>query len=40
MQKATPKKKGNSNVFRWHHDWPVTFGSMIHCVLMAVERWF
>ena len=30
---------GNSNVFRWHHDWPVTFGSMIHCVLMAVERW-
>jgi hypothetical protein len=31
---------GNSNVFRWHHDWPVTFGSMVHCVLMAVERWF
>ena len=30
---------GNSNVFRWHHDWPVAFGSMIHCVLMAVERW-
>jgi hypothetical protein len=30
---------GNSNVFRWHHDWPVSFGSMIHCVLMAVERW-
>ena len=30
---------GNSNVFRWHHDWPVTFGSIIHCVLMAVERW-
>ncbi|WP_315837572.1 ATP-binding protein [Bradyrhizobium prioriisuperbiae] len=30
---------GNPNVFRWHHDWPVTFGSTIHCVLMAVERW-
>jgi hypothetical protein len=30
---------GNSNVYRWHHDWPVTFGSMVHCVLMAVERW-
>jgi hypothetical protein len=30
---------GNWNVFRWHHDWPVTFGSMIHCVLMAMERW-
>jgi hypothetical protein len=30
---------GNPNVFRWHHDWPVSFGSMIHCVLMAVERW-
>ena len=30
---------GDSNVFRWHHDWPVTSGSMIHCVLMAVERW-
>ena len=30
---------GNSNVFRWHHDWPVSFGSIIHCVLMAVERW-
>ena len=30
---------GNLNVFRWHHDWPVTFGSMIHNVLMAAERW-
>ncbi|MBP1093709.1 P-loop NTPase family protein [Bradyrhizobium diazoefficiens] len=30
---------GNSNVFRWHHDWPVWSGSMIHCVLMAMERW-
>ena len=30
---------GNSNVFRWHHDWPVSSGSIIHCVLMAVERW-
>jgi hypothetical protein len=30
---------GDPNVFRWHHDWSVTFGSTIHCVLMAVERW-
>jgi len=30
---------GDSSVFRWHHDWPVTSGSMVHCVLMAVERW-
>ena len=30
---------GDPNVFRWHHDWPVTFGSTIHCVLMALERW-
>lgn len=30
---------GDPNVFRWHHDWPITFGSTIHCVLMAVERW-
>ncbi|HEY8031675.1 MAG TPA: hypothetical protein VIF02_04625, partial [Methylocella sp.] len=30
---------GDSSVFRWHHDWPVMSGSMIHCVLMAVERW-
>lgn len=30
---------GDPNVFRWHHDWPITFGSTVHCVLMAVERW-
>ena len=22
---------GDPNVFRWHHDWPVPFGSTIHC---------
>jgi hypothetical protein len=31
---------GDTRVFRWHHDLPVTFGSTVHCVLMAVERWF
>ena len=30
---------GNSNVFRWHYDWPVPGSSVIHCVLMALERW-
>jgi hypothetical protein len=30
---------GDSNVFRWHHDWPVLTGSSIHCALMALERW-
>ena len=30
---------GNSNVFRWHHDWPILTGSSIHCALMALERW-
>jgi hypothetical protein len=30
---------GESNVFRWHHDWPVFSGSTIHCALMALERW-
>ena len=30
---------GNSNVFRWHYDWPVPGRSVLHCVLMALERW-
>ena len=30
---------GNSNVFRWHYDWPVPGHSVLHCVLMALERW-
>ncbi|MCS3926108.1 hypothetical protein M2175_001139 [Bradyrhizobium elkanii] len=30
---------GDSNVFRWHHDWPVLSGSTIHSVLMALEHW-
>jgi hypothetical protein len=30
---------GNSNVFRWHFDWPVPGHSVLHCVLMALERW-
>jgi len=30
---------GNSNVVRWHYDWPVPGRSVLHCVLMALERW-
>jgi hypothetical protein len=30
---------GDSNVFRWHHDWPLYSGYTINCVLMALERW-
>jgi hypothetical protein len=36
---ALTTRYGNSNVFRWHHDWPVSFGSTIHSVLMALEKW-
>jgi hypothetical protein len=39
IQNETRLWYGDLNVYRWHHDWPVTFGSMIHCVLMAVEHW-
>jgi hypothetical protein len=31
---------GNSNVFRWHHDWPLSQGSQIQSGLMALEQWF
>jgi hypothetical protein len=30
---------GNSNVFRWHHDWPLSHGSQIQSGLMALEQW-
>ena len=30
---------GNSNVFRWHHDWPISHGSQIQSSLMALEQW-
>src|SRR5262249_4003020 len=30
---------GDSRVFRWHHDWPLTNGAAIHCSLMALEQW-
>jgi len=30
---------GDNRVFRWHHDWPLTHGSIVHSVLMALERW-
>jgi hypothetical protein len=29
---------GDSNVFRWHHDWPVD-GPQIQSALMALEQW-
>lgn len=31
---------GDSRVFRFHHDWPLFHGSMIHSALMALEKWF
>jgi hypothetical protein len=30
---------GNSNVFRWHHDWPLSHGSQLQSSLMALEQW-
>src|SRR5262249_53884938 len=30
---------GDSRVFRWHHDWPLPHGAVIHCSLMALEQW-
>src|SRR5262249_30690505 len=30
---------GDARVFRWHHDWPLFNGSVIHCSLMALEQW-
>ena len=30
---------GDSRVFRWHYDWPLSNGAVIHCSLMALERW-
>lgn len=32
--------RGDSRVFRWHHDWPLMHGGLLHSVLMALERWF
>ena len=30
---------GNSNVFRWHYDWPAPGNTVLPCLLMALERW-
>ena len=30
---------GDSNVYRWHHDWPLTHGSQLQSSLMALEQW-
>jgi hypothetical protein len=30
---------GDSNVFRWHYDWPLSHGSQIQSGLMALEQW-
>ena len=30
---------GDSNVFRWHHDWPLSHGSQLQSGLMALEQW-
>jgi len=31
---------GDGRVFRWHYDWPLTHGAILHSALMALERWF
>jgi hypothetical protein len=31
---------GDNRVFRWHHDWPLTHGALLHSALMALERCF
>ena len=30
---------GDPNVVRWHFDWHLTHGTIVHCALMALERW-
>jgi hypothetical protein len=30
---------GDTRVFRWHHDWRLSNGAVIHCSLMALEQW-
>jgi hypothetical protein len=30
---------GDWRVFRWHCDWPLSNGAVIHCSLMALEQW-
>jgi alpha-D-ribose 1-methylphosphonate 5-triphosphate synthase subunit PhnL len=30
---------GDSNVYRWHHDWPLPHGSQLQSSLMALEQW-
>jgi hypothetical protein len=30
---------GDSRIFRWHYDWPLSNGAVIHCSLMALEQW-
>jgi hypothetical protein len=30
---------GDNRVFRWHHDWPLSDGAVIHSSLMALEQW-
>lgn len=35
----TKRWYGDSNVFRWHHDWPLSHGSQIQSSLMALEQW-
>jgi hypothetical protein len=32
--------RGDNRVFRWHHDWPLMHGGLLHSALMALERWF
>ena len=35
----TKRWYGDANVFRWHHDWPLSHGSQVQSALMALEQW-
>jgi hypothetical protein len=35
----TRRWRGNPNVFRWHFDLHFMHGTVVHCALMALERW-
>ena len=40
MINGQPKRwYGDSNVYRWHLDWPLTHGSQLQSSLMVLEQW-
>jgi hypothetical protein len=39
IDRESRKWFGDWRVFRWHYDWPLSNSAVIHCSLMALERW-